>query len=250
MGIAIGRDVRIDKRAGSQELIEPLRSRGLPVEEALLDTGDVEIIGNGPDGPEPVLCEYKKLGDLFQCMRDGRFADQLRKMREVSRFNWLLLEGRMDGFERGETVRVRNHRTGKWREADARITYAEVASWCLTMAARAGVLFWRTGTQDESVAWLQSFHQWWTAKDWEAHRSHMDFYTPPPTVVNPFAEPSLVQKVATVLPRIGGTKALRVAERFDTVIDMVNASQAEWIELKGVGKVDAGTIRRALGHRD
>jgi len=94
--------MRIDTRAGSKDLIEPLKRAGVPAEAATLQFGDIELVGNGPDGrPVTIGCEYKKLPDAFQCLRDGRYAAQLRGMRDAYEVNWLLLEGRFQKDWRG-----------------------------------------------------------------------------------------------------------------------------------------------------
>jgi ERCC4-type nuclease len=189
--------------------------------------------------------EYKKLGDLFQCIRDGRFADQLRGMKASAEFNWLLIEGRLRGISRGSRLQAQR-RSGRWRAVDAGMTYQEMVGWVLTMCAVAGVMVWRTETREESVEWIRGLYNWWTAKEWEKHRAHMEFYTPPPSGGNPFVPPPLVQKVATVLPRIGSTKAARVAREFKSVIDLVNATEVDLQKVKGIGPKDAKTIREAV----
>ena len=114
------------------------------------------------------------------------------------------------------------------------------------MAASAGCMIWRTENIEESCEWLKGLYRWWTVKDFDQHRAHAAFYTPQATVVNPFAPPSLVQKVATVLPRLGVVKAQRVEEKFKTVLDMINADEAQWQDVKGIGAKDAATIHAAI----
>jgi len=235
----------VDTRAGSKELIDPLSRLGVSVSPGILAAGDIEFLGNGPEGPAIVLVEHKKLGDLFQCIRDGRFADQLRGMRSAGEFNWLLIEGKLRGYAQGSALQMQKS-GGRWEHVRAGMTYQEMIGWTITMCAVAGVMVWRTENQEESVAWIHSLYNWWTAKEWSKHRAHADFYKPPVTGGNPFEQPSLVQKVASVLPRIGPTKAVRVAEHFKSVLDMVNADEAQWRAIKGIGVKDAATIRRAV----
>ena len=208
--------MRVDSRAGSQELTVPLRKWGITVEECILPAGDVEIIGNGPGGrPLLVGIEVKKLPDLFQCIRNGRFADQLRGMKSTYEVNWLLIEGRWAGFEPRTDIVIRQGE--RWYSIPGRVTYQEATSWILTMCNAAGVLVWRTESQEESVAWLRAHELWWTSKEYEQHRAHLGFYCPPVLPTDPFSEPSLVQKVATILPGIGGKKAVGAAEFFGSV---------------------------------
>lgn len=235
--------MRIDTRAGSNELIFPLRNWGVEVEAAVLTAGDVEIVGNGPGGrPMLIGIEVKKIPDLLQCVRNGRFADQLRSMKASYEVNWLLIEGRWTGFETRKDLSVRKGE--RWYEVPGHITYQEVASWVITMCNAAGILTWRTECEDETVAWLRAHEVWWTAKDYEKHRAHLNFYNPPLTVEDPFAEPTLVRKVASTLPGLGGARSVAVDEHFDNVKQMVNAPVEEWMKIDGVGK---GIAKRVVG---
>lgn len=235
--------LRVDTRAGSQELLTPLITLGLPVEGATLPAGDIEIIGNGPDGPLLVGCEYKKIPDLIGSIRSGRLAEQLRNMHDTYAVRWLLVEGRMR--EQGGRFQVQRD-CGKWFDQPGRVSYAEIASYLLTLSMRSGVLLWRTETQEETVQWVKTLYNWLTAKEWSEHRAHLEWYEPELEGVNPFTGPTLLQRMAATLPRIGGTKSVRVAEHFKSPREMVNASTEEWTKIERIGKVEAAAIVKAL----
>lgn len=215
---------------------KPLRAAGLPVTSTVMPSGDVEIVGCGPGGrPLLVGVEYKKIPDVLACVRDGRFAEQARKMRASYEVCWLLVEGEWElGAKGALAVRER----GGYRERGGH-TYQEVAAWLLTMSQRAGVLMWHTRDQEETVAWLRTLYWWWTSKDFEEHRAHCDWYTPPPSSEALFEEPTLVQRIAAVLPGIGTHRAYQAAKVFGSVREMVNATEREWAEIEGIGKVTA-----------
>jgi len=233
--------MRVDTRAGSEKLIAPLRAIGVDVEEAILPAGDVEIIGNGPEG-RPVLVgvEHKSWEDVTQCLRNGRFAEQVRGMRDYYEVKWLLIEGRI----KSEDGLLSVQRGVRWFKLPGQIRYQEFAAWMATMCQSAGVLVWRTETKEESVAWLKALNRWWTEREWEDHRSHMEFYTPP--VGGPFIEPSLTVRVASALPGIGSVKAERVAVHFGSVKKMVLASEKDWAYIEGLGKKSAAKIVAAI----
>ena len=233
--------MRIDPRAGSKELVGPLRALGVEVEEVLLDS-DAEIIGRGPYG-EPTLVgvEYKTLEDAIACMRNGRFADQLRRMKSSYHVSWLLLEGRLKHDGRKLWVR----RGEKWFLIPGNVTYQELAAWVDTMVLCGGVLVWRTENKEESASWLRALELWW-GKEWEGHSAHLEWYTPP-IVGNPFeGEPPLVQKAAALLPGIGSTKARKVAKEFKSLKKMCCVSQEEWATIPSVGKKMAAKIVQAI----
>ena len=238
--------IRIDTRAGSVDLIAPLRQLGVPVEEATLPAGDVEVMGNGPEGrPVMVGVETKKLNDVLTCMRDGRFAEQLRGMRDSFEVSWLLIEGRLRGTLPHEVMEIAFK--SKWR-SDGKYRYQEFVSWLQTMCIRGGVLLWRTENQDETVAWLRSLWVWWTAREYEEHRAHLDFHRPEAIGgITPFEPPSLVQRCAMTLPGIGGTLSVQVARQFASVRKMCLADEAEWCKIPKIGKAKAKKIVKALG---
>ena len=111
--------------------------------------------------------EVKKLNDVLACMRDGRFAEQLRGMGESYEIKWLLIEGRIRNVSPNDTMQIASGK--KWRD-DGHYRYQEFTSWLQTMCMRGGVLLWRTENQDETVAWLRSLYLWWTMREYEQHR--------------------------------------------------------------------------------
>ena len=233
--------MRVDTRAGSRDLIAPLRRAGVTVEECTLPAGDVEILGSGPEGRTVLVgIEYKTVEDAVACMRSGRFAEQLRGMRDSFEVRWLLVEGRI-GIGRNLSVR----RSDRWFEIPGKVTYQEFAAWLCSMAQCGGALLYRTETQEESVAWLKTLNQWWTAKDWEEHRAHLALYVPP-LEVNPFDPPSLAERVAALLPHLGGTKARRAAAQFGSVKRLINADAKALQAVKGVGKKVAEDLVKAI----
>jgi ERCC4-type nuclease len=233
--------LRLDSRAGSSDLYAPLAAAGLSPELTIMSSGDVEIMGRGPEGrPLAIGIEYKLVRDVLDCVRSGRFAEQARGMRARYEVRWLLIEGEWqteDGL-----LEVRERRGYRER---GRYTLQEVVAWVLTMAQSGGVLTWRTRDRAESVAWLRALYWWWTSKDFEEHRAHLQWYTPP-IDGNPFEEPTLVQKVAAILPGIGGERALAASGAFGSVREMVNADEATWKAIDGIGPKTATKVVEAL----
>lgn len=243
--------MKIDPRAGSKELLVPLRAAGLPAELELLPAGDIELVGRGCGRPMSVGVEYKSIPDMLQCSRDGRFAEQLRAMRARYEVSWLLLEGEWRYSPNGplEVMESRG-----FRAARAGHTYQEVVAWHLTMIQRGGVLLWQTRDRTESVAWLRSLYWWWMSKDFEEHRAHLDWYTPPYCPDNAFdrSGPSVTQKVAAALLAAGptvdvnSTRAKAAAAHFPSVRAMVTADETEWRAVEGIGAKIAKRVVEAV----
>jgi len=237
--------IRVDTREGSKDYIAPLKAVGLEVEPCILAAGDFEIMGNGPSGRViPIGVEVKQWDDVMACVRNGRFADQLRGMHAAYEVNWLLIEGRIKAV--GKEVAIR--KGDRWYAPPGRMSYQELTGWLLTMCSAAGVLLWRTESQQESVEWLRSLYWWWVSKDYEQHRAHLDFYLPPVTdgPIAPWQEPSLVVKLASVLPGIGSKLAYRVAEEFESIAEMIDAPAERWQTVEGIGPKRAEQLVRAI----
>lgn len=243
--------LRVDMQAGSSELLAPMIAAGLPAEPDRLPAGDIEILGRGPQGrPMLIGCEFKQVRDMLTCVRDGRFSEQSRKMKARYEVGWLLIEGEWRISDAG-VLEVRER--GGWRER-GRFTHQEVASWVMTMAQRGRVLTWRTRDREESVDWLRALYWWWTSKDFEQHRAHLDWYTPPYAPENPLdtAEPGIVQKVAAALLAQGATvdvnadRAKAAAAHFTSVRAMVDGGVAEWRKVDGVGAKIAKRVVEAV----
>lgn len=241
--------LRVDRRAGSAELESPLRAAGLAVEMDTMAAGDVELLGRGPGGrPLLIGVEYKSARDVLTCVRDGRFAEQLRRMRARYEVAWLLVEGEW----RDEDGLLEVREAKGWRER-GRYTYQEVAAWVLTMAQRGGVLLWRTRDRAESVAWLRTLYWWWTSKDFEEHRAHLNWYVPPYVAENPLdlAPPTMAVKVAAALLSQGptvdvnGERARAAGAHFGSARAVMEAGEAEWRAVDGIGPKTARRVVEA-----
>lgn len=229
--------MKIDTRAGSKDLIFPLRQLGVPVEEAILPAGDAEIVGNGPDGPMMVGVEAKTVEDAITCMRNGRFADQARGMRDYYEVRWLLVYGRTRS-ERGVLASLKGNR---WRVLPNRPTEQEYGAWLLSMTQSNGMLLWQAEDELRAAKWLRWLWLWWTAKEWDEHRAHLNFYQAPVSH-NPFKKPTLALRVAHVLPGIGDKKAHAAANHFKSARNILLADEASWMQIEGIGKKTAEGI--------
>lgn len=243
--------MRIDTRAGSCELEAPLKAHGLPVEMCSMPAGDVEIVGRGPRGrPLLIGVEFKTVRDALTCMRDRRYAEQLREMRRRYEVCWLLVEGEWRANAEG-LIEVRERRG--WQER-GHFTVQEYAAWLLTMTQRGGALLWTTTSRDETVTWLRTLYWWWTAKDFDAHRAHLEWYTPAYVPENPMdlTPPGVVQKVAAALLAQGptvdvnGERARAVGAAFGSVRAMLDAGMKEWTAVDGIGAKTAKRVVEVL----
>lgn len=239
--------MRVDPRAGSGPLLSLLRNRGVKgVESATLTYGDFEITGNGPNGcPVSIGVEYKKLGDMLQCIDNGRFSGhQLPGMLDTYEVIWLLVEGIWRENREGL---IEVPRGPSWQPLRAGTGYATAASlqgFLMTMEQKVGIKVKLTGTTPQSVDWLYHLNRWWTGKEWEEHRAYLAFDNSQAIAL--INRPSLVRLVAKELPGIGMGRSGPIDRHFGSVVEMVNAPASEWAEIKGIGKTTAQRVVRAL----
>lgn len=243
--------IRIDDRAGSSELVAPLEALGIRSRLERLPAGDIEIIGI--DGTV-VGVEYKKWPDVLACVRNGRFAEQLRGMRREFHVSWLLIEGRVRAGVKNRLMIQQPG--GGWREADGGHTYQEIAAWLMTMCQCGGALVAQTESQLESALWLRGLYYWWTFLAWEEHRAHKAWFEPPPLWENPYAEPPLSLKIASMLPGIGPERAAAIIDvmgherEYPSALEVVEAGTTALQRVPGIGKTVATRVWEAVRARE
>lgn len=239
--------MRIDPRAGSGDLAPLLKQRGVKeVSLTQMAYGDVAIDGNGPEGmPIAVGVEVKKLDDLLQCIGNGRLVGhQLPGMFECYDVVWLLIEGI---WREGREGLIEVPRGGGWmpvRAANGSGMALSLRGFTMTLEHKLGVKIMWTGTRGQSVDWLYHLNRWWTAKEWEEHKAHLQFDNSQAIAL--LRKPTLVQRMASQLPGIGADRSKKVAKRFHNVVDMVMAGHKDWQEIEGIGKQTAINLIKAM----
>jgi ERCC4-type nuclease len=197
--------LQVDPREGSKKLVDPLRSRGLSVEVSQMEAGDVAWVGRG-EGGKPVLVgvEYKTISDLLQCFENGRFAEnQLPGLQDNYDIAWLLVEGQWREGEAGE-LRVLT-KGYQWEEPRGRLmSYVQFEERIASVEILGGVAVVQTRDFKHTLAWLHARYSWWTSKNMDEHKSHLQLYDNKPMshrVTN--RRPNLAVKIASQLPGIG-----------------------------------------------
>jgi hypothetical protein len=240
--------VLIDDRAGSKELIlhPPLNEKA---QLARLESGDVLVVGNGPDGPTLIGVELKSISDLISSMNTGRLqAKQIPAMLEDYDVCWLLHYGLYRPCP--VTGRLQMLRGQDWKPyqiGSKYIPYTYVENMLHTLTAL-GVRIKRVASQVEAVAWLASLIGWWT-KPWDDHNGMRVFDNSRSIsfMPNVSSDVLLRARIAAQLPGVGYKKAMVVANHFGSVREMVNADLTDWKEIPGVGKVIAQAVQQSVG---
>lgn len=161
--------ITVDPRAGSEELIEPLRDRGHDVRVKRMPFGDVAFLGQGPEGrPVKVGIEVKKIGDFLSSVYTGRLGGyQLPGMLEHYDYCFILVQGRAKCGEDGEVLL--HHKFAGWVEpAGGRSQYMAYVSMQMTLALLGNAMVIFSEDTEDSADLITAMFKWWTKK-WTAH---------------------------------------------------------------------------------
>lgn len=244
----------VDDREGSKELVNDFDDKFQAV-LVRLDYGDFMFQGNGPDGCVEIGIERKVIGDLLGSITTGRLSGhQLPGLLKSYYRTYLIVEGMWRPGDNGIIEIFK----GKWVPIrhGRRYKYTDILSYITTLEILTGVTVRFTRSKLETVLAIQSLHAWW-GKHWSEHKSHMmmDKEILPQSPFATLIKPSLVKRIAVELPGVGPERAAHVAENFDTVSDMVEATPEDWVKIKwktsggrmaGFGKVTAFQAWKAL----
>lgn len=263
----------IDRRAGSENLMryEPVKTRG---QLCTLDSGDVCILGNGPDN-EPYLVgvEMKSIWDMVSSMNTGRLqGTQIPAMLDYYRIPWLLIYGPYKPGPQGELLiparggrpRVKETNSGiklrttqqtikgggiTWRPlvlGRRPVPYGYLENFLFDVAA-VGFNIKHVYDEREAAVWLGWLENWWS-KPWSKHRGMRALDRSRELSLMPEMDEDTHQRarIAAQLPGVGYERAVAAARYFTSVRAMINADAGEWEKVDGIGRVIARTVERTV----
>jgi ERCC4-type nuclease len=211
------------------------------------DNGETLLVG----------VERKKVGDLCQCINDGRLMHQAQVAKEngIDVF-CVIVEGRIrsnpdDGllevpvWKPYVNVAGFHKQREEWVPVKPTMTYSRLVQFLYELTYLADIQVLRTENVTETASAIRAlwdFHQ----KRPDEHQSlHKIFKRPPPTVN--LVRPSLIRRISSELEGIGWEKSRAVESHFGSVLDMTQASIKDWQLIPGIGKIIAtrvyGSIR-------
>ncbi len=230
----------IDKRAGSKELVAPLAKLlgADKVEETSLDFGDVAFSGRGlKDATLDIGIEFKTIGDIAQCCRDGRFAGhQLPGMRKTYDHSWLMVEGTWRHDDAGYITTYQGPRRG-WKALPGKMRASEFEKHILTFELCGGVHVRYTNNRADSLRAIVDLYRWWTDRSLDSHTSHLAIHTPAA-----IGATSDFRKAVMAWPGIGLKTSKAVERQFQGreglgSIDVASSAGVnEWAELLTDGR--------------
>lgn len=226
--------IRVDDRTGSAELIKYFQPYGISVQKSRLEFGDFDFLGKGPQGECAVVFERKRIEDLVQSMESSRLAGhQLPGMAENYDYIYLIIEGIWRPGSDSQ-LEINN---GRWisRKTHTRAIH----NYVMGLALRANVLPWRTGNQQETVAFIVDQYRMWTDKAWLEHKAHDTVYAPANRGLGKGSgfrvswTPRKISDAEAVAMQLGlQDKARYAADAFRSVETLVTATWEEWAAVK------------------
>lgn len=227
--------ILVDTRAGSSELVAPLAKAGLPVEEAVLEYGDIAFLGRGEGGADVMVgIEHKKVPDLVGSLNSDRLVGhQLGGMLDTYDRPYLLIEGDWDHDDAGHVTLFRGLK-GRRSIVKGAPLAVELEKRVITLETRGGLRVRWTPSQRATVRYLTALYRFWTDRDLDMHRSHLAIHSP--DLDRALKIPiSLKRQIAAQLPGIGFERSRAVDQHFRSVWEMVNAGEEEWRRVEGIG---------------
>lgn len=243
--------ILVDPRAGSRELVTPLRAAGLPVDDiAQLDFGDIAFLGRGEKGAGVFIgIEHKKLPDLVQSLNSDRLAGhQLTGMLGTYDRNYLIIEGEWDVDNTGRIIVPNKRFRSKWDVLKGAPAASVLEQRLLTLETRGGLRIRWTRSQEETIRYVSALYRFWSDRDLDDHKSHLAIHAPDldRALLVPVSDK---RRVFAAIPNVGYTRSSAVDRHFPSVWDAVNAPESAWQKVDGIGKTLATKIVRFLRGR-
>lgn len=240
----------VDAAVGSKSLIPLLEQKGLLVQEAHLGDADVEFVGRGVKGePVRIGIELKRLSELTGDWE--RFAgEQVPKLQKYDH-KWLLFEGEWQQNKRGLLLKRTGRMSFKPHHGDANAASLRKKLITLEMCAGLHVQHINAHGRDggwsvETIRFIVDLYFWWTNDALDEHKSHIVMYES----LFSYSKPSILRRIAAILPGIGLEKSKAVENHFKSTRKMVNAAADEWLEIAGIGSKTVAAIVEALNGKD
>lgn len=200
--------------------------------------------------------ERKKVGDLAQCILNGRYIFQMQQAKS-SGIDVLVLiaelgdirsspeDGLLEVLNWGISPRTFK-RCQVWEPVKPTITYSRLDQYLTELDYLAGVMVKRSRDVHETAAIIKSLWDNFQTPPDQHNSLHAIFKAPLNEVL--LVPPGLVRRVASELPGIGWGRSRAVADRFQTVWEMCQAGVEDWCQIEGIGKKTAEKVVASLGN--
>lgn len=235
--------IAVAHEKSSYELLSEILKLGVKAYRDILPGGDYCFEGQGPEGRCLVGIERKKLDDILNCIKDGRFSGhQQPEMKLMYRFRILIVEGVYKADRNGDLMRMV---PGGWKPVsfgNRRILYSHISRYLISVTLTGGTCVMRSRDGEETARLIvDTFH--WFQKPWDNHVSQQQFHTP---ALPQFSKPKYCRRAAAALGEIGVKYSEAAEKLFKIAPNMMRASEADWMQIKGIGPKTAQKIVREI----
>jgi len=204
----------VDKREKNSTILAELKSRGLEIQEQVLNTGDY-IIGN-------TIIERKSLNDFISSMINKRLIKQLRDLKESKFENKLII---LEGFDEHELFERGN------------LNDNAIRGMILSILLDYKVPMLFTANSNDTCDYLEVLHKRLSKKKTEIS------LVSKPRFANIFEQQEFIIEG---FPGIGKAIAKEILKKFRSIKNFVNASEEQIKEIKKIGENKARLIKRLV----
>ena len=207
-----------------------------------LDGGDYCFVNSGNT---LTGIEQSEIGNLVQKLRDGELESQLRKCQKVYASIILLVEGVGDSY--GELLalyRKGANNKGYFRNYVYPRTTFEYLMKSLIRLSEMGIEIIPSPNFGCSIAIVRYIYEQRTKTE-EEHtlfKRIRKISIPTKLTANP-----AVPKLMALVPRIPERTAIRLIHKFDSILGVLHAEDAELMGVEGVGRGLIANLRRSVG---
>lgn len=224
----------VDDRIGSIELRPLIIQQGVECDKYHFPYGDAIFQGNGPTGPISIAFERKKLSDIFNCIKDGRYSGhQAIGLHNYYDLAFFILEGNWRPSKNGWILEGYEDELGRthWKYFNNRKIPYGVLQNAMTSIAMSGVVTTYSLDINHTVRNIISTFKYFQKK-WNDHDMLKKFHRLNiPTLQE---KPSLVQEWASKLEGIGVKKNEAARLVFKSGYDLATADETDWMRVDGV----------------
>jgi ERCC4-type nuclease len=242
--------IRVDGRTGSKELAKYFTSYGIQPEITKLPFGDFDFKGYGAAGVSGIVFERKRIDDLVASMQSKRLSGyQLPGMADAYDYGYLIIEGIWKSGPSGELMV--NDR-GKWYARG--IHTRAVHNYVMGLAFRAGLMPWKTASQEETIGFIVDQYNMFKTP-WEEHHAHEAVYAPAEANGNArqgfrlsLATRKVTRREKAAIAALPGLDDLArwVEGWFSSIRQMANAEEEEWAKKEYVTRAKQGKVGKKM----
>lgn len=239
--------ILVDGRVGSGHLVKLIRNAGAPVQRIHLNSGDISMPGNGPNGPISIGIEVKKPADLVTSLVTRRLTTrQLPEMRRCYDEIILAIVGKFVASKSGGIATRKRSATGYPidYEIPTTLSWRQLQGMILSLQYGHQITFREFENDVELSYWAATTYKWFS-REWVDHKSHLPshqiFHEPGEGMLPLLPYEDLnVARFASLIPGFGFALARKVATVFSTIEEAAKAPLEKWLAIEGIGKKKAG----------